>query len=123
MALYEGPFPEYDVNDAQSRERLYTAPPPRKKPWQVKPPADKVEFSPVRSGVHDLRALLVARADPNSIPEAGDLSPLRSVLCFARPCDVSEMRLLLLQYGARQSSADAKRWDEREAYAMMEADW
>ena len=130
MVLYEEPFPEYDVNDPQARERLYTAPPPRKKPWQVKPPRDRVEattalaeFSPVRSGVHDLRALLVARADPNTIPKHGDLSPLRNVLCFARPCDVSEMRLLLLEYGAEQSSADAKRWAEREAYDAMEAEW
>ena len=66
---------------------------------------------------------MVARADPNTTPKHGYVSPLRNVLCFARPCDVSEMRLLLLEYGAEQSSADAKRWAEREAYDAMEAEW
>ena len=33
------------------------------------------------------------------------------------------MRLLLLEYGAFQSSADAKRRADREAYDMMEAEW
>ena len=31
-ARYEEPFPEYDVTNPESLERLYTAPPPRKKP-------------------------------------------------------------------------------------------
>jgi len=128
-AFYKDHFPEYDVTDPQTRERLYTAP-PRKKPRQVEPPTDEIEatkalatFSPVRSGVHDLRALLVARADPNATVGLGNVSPLRNVLCFARPCDVRDMRLLLLEYGAFQSSADAKRWADREQYDMMEPEW
>ena len=71
-------------------------------------------YFPVRSSVREL---------PNVTVRAGELSPLRNVLCFARPCDVSEMRLLLLEYGAFQSSANAKRWEERKAYDMMEAEW
>ena len=33
------------------------------------------------------------------------------------------MRLLLLEYGALQTNSDKKRWEDREAYDMMEAGW
>ena len=49
-----------------------------------------------------------------------NISPLRNVLCFARPCDVREMRLLLLEHGAMESKADRKRWEDREDYDMLE---
>ena len=77
----------------------------------------------MRSRGHDLRTLREARADPNATVRPGDISPLRNVLCFARPCDVREMRLLLLDHGAFQTSADKKRWEDREAYDMMEPAW
>ena len=35
----------------------------------------------------------------------------------------ASLRLPLLEYGAFQSSADTKRWADREAYDMMEAAW
>ena len=110
-----------------SRERLYTAPLPRGQPQKEKPPANAFEatkelakFRPVRQHVEDLRVLLQARADPNVTIGPGSLSPLRNVMCFARPCDVREMRLLLLEHGAQESSADKKRWEDREDYDMKE---
>ena len=44
-------------------------------------------------------------------------------MCFARPCDVREMRLLLLEHGALESNADKKRWEDREDYDMKEPAW
>jgi hypothetical protein len=130
VAIYEEPFPDYDVNNAENRERLCTAPQPRSKPQKEKPPANAFEatkelakFRPVRSRVEDLRVLLGARADPNVNIGPGSLSPLRNVMCFARASDVREMRLLLLEHGALESSADKKRWVEREAYDMLEPAW
>ena len=118
------------MNTAESRERLFTAPLPRSKAQKEKPPADSFEatkqlatFRPVRSNVGDLRVLLEARADPNVKINPGSLSPLRNVMCFARPCDVREMRLLLLEHGAMESKEDKKRWEEREEYDMKEPAW
>ena len=126
-AIYDEPFPMIDVSTPEARERLYTTPPPRKKPRTDGPPPDSFEatkrladFSPVRSSVEDLRVLLVARADPNIQVTRGTLSPLRWVMCMARPNDVREMRLLLLDHGAFESADDRKRWAEREKYDMDE---
>jgi len=120
-AIFEEPFPEYDVNDPQTRERLYTGPPRRKKPWPAKPPSNAIEatqalavFPASDSTVHDLRMLLEARADPNAIVGPGNISPLRNVTAFAHPCDVLPMRLLLLDHGAFESSAEKERWAKRD---------
>ena len=128
--LFEEPFPYYDMNNPQIRERLYTAPLPRKKRRVEKPPTNEVEatlalakFAPSRSRVEDLRILLEARADPNATVGVGNISPLRNVVAFAHPCNVREMRLLLLDYGAVESSAELKRWENREEYDMMEPRW
>jgi len=130
VAIYDEPFPIIDVNNAETRERLFTSPLPRSKAQKEKPPADSFEattrlatFRPVRSNVGDLRVLLEARADPNVKINTGSLSPLRNVMCFARPCEVREMRLLLLEHGAMESNADKKRWEEREEYDMKEPAW
>ena len=129
-ALFEEPFPDFDVNDPETRERLYTAPITQSKPGREKPPANQDEatlalakFAPTRSRVEDLRTLLEARADPNATVGVGNISPLRNVLCFARSSDVREMRLLLLEHGAFESSAEKRRWEDREAYDMMEPAW
>ena len=102
----------------------------RRKAKKEKPPVDTFEattrlasFDPVRSRTEDLRVLLEARADPNVKINTGSLSPLRNVMCFARPCDVREMRLLLLEHGAMESNADKKRWEDREEYDMIEPAW
>ena len=128
-AAYEEPFPDYDAADPANLERLYTAP-PRKKSKKAKPPANDIEatrmladFSPIRSSIDDLRVLLEARADPNATVGVGNISPLRNVMCFARPCDVREMRLLLLDHGAFESRAEKQRWSVRETCDMMEASW
>jgi hypothetical protein len=130
VAIYDEPFPIVDVNNAESRERLFTAPLSWRKTQKEKPPADSLEattqlatFRPVRSSTEDLRVLLEARADPNVKINTGSLSPLRNVMCFARPCDVREMRLLLLEHGAMESNADKKRWEECEEYDMKEPAW
>ena len=34
-----------------------------------------------------------------------------------------EMRLLLLEYGAKESEADKKRWESRKHYDMIEPAW
>ena len=44
-------------------------------------------------------------------------------MTFARACDVREMRLLLLEHGAKESQADQKRWEIREACDMNEKAW
>ena len=44
-------------------------------------------------------------------------------MCFTRTSDVREMRLLLIEHGALESSADKKRWEDREAYDMLELAW
>jgi hypothetical protein len=128
-AAYEEPFPDYDAADPANLERLYTAP-PRKKSKKAKPPANDIEatrmladFSPIRSSIDDLRVLLEARADPNATVGLGNISPLRNAMCFARPCDVREMRLLLLDHGAFESRAEKQRWSVRETCDMMEASW
>ena len=129
-AIHEEPFPGYDVSTPEARERLFTRPLPRKKPQKESPPADSFEatkrlaqFRPVRSDVADLRVLLEARADPNVILGPGDISPLRNVMTFARACDVHEMRLLLLEYGAKESEADKEQWESRKHYDMIEPAW
>ena len=95
VAIYDEPFPIFDVNTAENRERLFTAPVPRSKAQKDKPPADSFEatkqlatFRPVRSRTEDFRVLLEARADPNVKINPGALSPLRNVMCFAQTCDV-----------------------------------
>ena len=130
VAIHDEPFPSYDGSTAEARERLLTAPLPRKRPRKEKPPADSFEatrrlarFRPIRSSVADLRVLLEARADPNVNIGPGALSPLRNILSFARTCDVREMRLLLLEYGANESKADQERWEDREACDMHEKAW
>ena len=45
------------------------------------------------------------------------------MISFARPRDVREMRLLLLQYGARESDRDKKLWEDRERYDLYESAW
>ena len=81
------------------------------------------KFRPSYSRVEDLRILLEARADPNATVGVGNISPLRNVMGFAHPRHVREMRLLLLDYGAFESSAEIKRWEDREKYDMMEPGW
>ena len=66
---------------------------------------------------------LEARADPNYDAGANKLSPLRNVLCFAHDSNVSEMRELLLDYGAREKHDDRKRWRTRQSADMNETTW
>jgi hypothetical protein len=129
-AIHDEPFPSYDVSTPEARERLVTAPRPRKKPREEKPPANSLEattrlaqFRPVIARPADLRALLEARAEPNVCIGAGSVTPLQNVLTFAQACDVAEMRLLLLEYGASQSMEDRDHWKTRAGYDKYEPTW
>ena len=44
-------------------------------------------------------------------------------MTFAWESDVREMRLLLLEHGAKESQADQKRWKIREGCDMNERAW
>ena len=77
-------------------------------------------FRPICSSVDDLRALLTARADPNLITGPGQLSPLRSVILWARTCNVRDMRQVLFDHGAFESKEDKRRWKIREDAEMNE---
>ena len=80
-------------------------------------------FRPSRGGVAALHVLLQCRADPNIVPTAGSLSPLRRVTTYASSHEVVEMRQLLLEHGARESREDAARWCIRERVDRDEAAW
>jgi hypothetical protein len=128
--IHDEPFPSYDASTAEARERLVTAPRPRKKPRKELPPANRLEattrlaqFRPFIARPADLRALLEARAEPNVCIGAGSVTPLINVLTFAQACDVVEMRLLLLEYGARESEADRDRWNTRAGCVENEPTW
>jgi hypothetical protein len=128
--IHDEPFPSYDVSTAEARERLVTAPRPRKKPRKELPPANRLEattrlaqFRPFIARPADLRALLEARAEPNVCIGAGSVTPLQNVLTFAQACDVAEMRLLLLEYGASQSMEDRDHWKTRAGYDKYEPTW
>ena len=64
-------------------------------------------------GIPELKYLLEARADPNMPVKPGDASPLQNVMSFGRERHVSEMRDLLLRFGANESDDDRARWELR----------
>ena len=76
--------------------------------------AELSRFRPIKSTPSDLKYLLEARADPNLPLKAGDITPLRNVLSFAKMDHVVEMRDLLLQYGANENNEDKSRWELRQ---------
>ena len=43
IAIYDEPFPIYDVKNAETRERLFKSPLPRSKALKEKPPTDSFE--------------------------------------------------------------------------------
>ena len=53
----------------------------------------------------------------------GQLSPLRNVICFARTCNVRDMRHVLLDYGAFESKEDKRRLEIRADAEMNEKTW
>ena len=127
----DDPVPGYDVSTPQLCERLIqqtaVSPDKGKKTFTPKDPHDATVqlalFRPVCHGVAALRTLLEARADPNIEPGPGDISPLRSVMCFARSGEVQEMRKLLLDHGAKETKDDKKRWELREYTDKNERAW
>ena len=52
--------------------------------------------------------------------KTGDISPLRKVMSFAKENHVTQMRNLLLQYGANENDKDRKRWDLRQQADIAE---
>ena len=46
--------------------------------------------------------------------QTGDISPLRKVMSFAKEKYVTEMRDLLLHYGANENDKDRDRWELRQ---------
>ena len=124
----DDPFPYFDVSTTAKTERLIAMSAGERIPQEL--PKDNMEatlklaaFRPARQSVDDLLALLKARADPNYDAGPNKLSPLRNVLCFAHNSNVSEMRELLLDYGAREKHDDRKRWRTRQSADMNETTW
>ena len=94
--------------------------PPEESSQSVRPTISPIEataelsrFRPIKTTPSDLKYLLESRADPNLPLKAGDITPLRNVLSFARENHVAEMRDLLLQHGANEDDADIARWELR----------
>lgn len=82
--------------------------------------AGLLKFKPIISKPSDLKYLLECRADPNMPLKTGDISPLRNVMSFAKESHVTQMRDLLLQYGANENDKDRKRWDLRQQADISE---
>ena len=59
----------------------------------------------------------------NLTPSPGNLSPLRTVIGFARECDLPAMRDLLLAHGAAESEEDRKRYLQREASIAFDPEY
>ena len=72
--------------------------------------AELTRFRPIHGTPSDLKYLLECKADPNMPLKDGDISPLRKVMSFATERYVTQMRDLLLQYGAFENDADRERW-------------
>ena len=70
------------------------------------------KFRPNRSTVQDLKMLLEKGADVN-VRISGGFYPLENVIIFARNEDVTEMRSVLLSYGAVETIDLAERWEIR----------
>ena len=68
------------------------------------------KFRPVISKPSELKYLLESNADPNMPVEAGNITPLRNIMSFAPTNYVVRMRDLLLEYGAKESEEEKKRW-------------
>jgi len=131
----DDPFPYFDVSTKEACARLasgsYPGAPAAGRPTAApSPPTNDVEasaklakFRPICETVDALRALLEARADPNIVVGAGQLSPLRNVICFGHKKDVAAMRQLLLAHGARESEDDKKRWITRWNCDINEEAW
>ena len=117
---------DYDYYDDMSDNseppwmQEYPEEPPEESSQSVRPTLSSIEataelsrFRPIKTTPSDLKYLLESRADPNLPLKAGDITPLRNVLSFARENHVAEMRDLLLQHGANEDDADIARWELR----------
>ena len=117
---------DYDYYDDMSDNseppwiQEYPEEPPEESSQSVRPTISPIEataelsrFRPIKTTPSDLKYLLQSRADPNLPLKAGDITPLRNVLSFARENHVAEMRDLLLQHGANEDAADIARWELR----------
>jgi hypothetical protein len=82
--------------------------------------AELTRFRPILAKPSDLKHLLECKADPNMPITKGDITPLRKVMSFASERYVTEMRDLLLQYGANESDKDRARWELRKSADLAE---
>ena len=82
--------------------------------------AELTRFRPIHGTPSDLKYLLECKADPNMPLKDGDISPLRKVMSFATERYVTQMRDLLLQYGAFENDADRERWMLRQRADVAE---
>ena len=82
--------------------------------------AELTRFRPIHGTPSDLKYLLECKADANMPLKDGDISPLRKVMSFATERYVTQMRELLLQYGAFETDADRERWMLRQRADVAE---
>ena len=76
----------------------------------IKATAKLLTFRPVISKPSDLKYLLDCKADPNMPIPSDKITPLRNIMSFAPTNYVFQMRDLLLEYGAKETEEEKKRW-------------
>jgi len=80
-------------------------------------------FRPSQNTPVTLQTILAAKADPNIIVGAGGITPLHSVIAFARKAHVRDMRRLLLKAGAQESDVMKERWELRRHADAVDDAW
>jgi len=116
--MSEDPEEYTDADDIWMGEDIEDSPEQSSQPNRptlspIEATAELTRFRPIKSTPSDLKYLLEARADPNMPVKPGGVNPLQNVMCFGREKHVSEMRDLLLRFGANESDDDRERWELR----------
>jgi len=122
---YEEPYGDLDYDTAVKLLQEPDAAPAAPQPAPVDANEATVRlacFRPIRETPEALEQLLRARADPNLVV-GEDISPLRKVISLARTRHAATMRDLLLEHGAKESSFEQQRWEERKAAEDCEKSW
>ena len=78
-------------------------------PTPLEATAELSRFRPIHGKPSELKHLLESKADTNMPLKLGDITPLRTVMCFAPETYVANMRNLLLEFGANESGDVRKR--------------
>jgi len=111
---------DFDVHGVSPQEVASTPPLQKTEMTAMEATAALKKFRPIKSRPADLEHILSCRADPNYPLERGEITPLRHVMMLALEEHVERMRELLLNYGAKESDHDRKRWALRQRADLCE---